>query len=109
VSRATKTQVPAAASEIVPFRTKHEEGWLINADAVPPALIINPAATLESVLSAAQARISHLDRSLNMWSCARLEIDDVSGVVYPLRTLAEETEMLLDHAKTLMRRAGRQS
>jgi hypothetical protein len=109
VSAGRKTAAPAAAPEAIPFRTKHEEGFFINADAVPPALIINPAAPLESVLAAAQARVAHLDRSLNSWSCADQEVGGAQEVAYPLRTLAEEAAMLLDHARTLMVRAGRQS
>ena len=106
---AARKKAPAAAQEAIPFRTTHEEGFLVEADAVPPALIINPAATLESVLAAVQSRVGRLDASLDSWACADLEVGAVGEVAYPLRRFAEESKLLLDHARRLLAHAGRPS
>lgn len=79
------------------FRTAHE-GLFIHGDLdlSPPALMINPAASLQSLAYAAHSRAVRLQESLSHWSLTGEEGEiSVNGVAASLEPLAEEVSLLL--------------
>lgn len=76
------------------FRTECEAGRTAGHDTEPPALIVNPDATLATLAGAITFRASQMQRLLFM--IAALEHDDVSGreVAGIFEPMAEEIEIL---------------
>lgn len=107
---------PAASPAIVPFRVEQEADFTTGFDwtdkTTPPALIVNPAADAGVVLGAAASRAARLVQSLEAWWAASsegLEGVKLIEVVGPLWPLAQEVQLLIEAAQSLVHRAGRPS
>lgn len=90
------------------FRTSHEAMFVPGDHGCsPPALLINPAANVQSLVCAAHSRAVRLQQSLSSWAASgNAGCVTVDEVAYSLEPLAEEVSLLLEE---LASKVGRSS